>query len=188
MDFLNGMFGKIAPDMCKLTMNGDIAVKTNNGYKSYDIKTGILTNCENFVFGMGGMDMFFLIPTNKVKVGDIIIANGKPKCVVKVEKNGITCINYETSVVETILPEHNVFMGNTYLYGKIVSIFGNVKKKGGSSKIMQYMMMSEMMKSNNSNNSNGLGAMLPFMMLSGKNNMFEDMFDFAEDDTEEEEE
>lgn len=30
---LNGMFGKIAPGMCRLSMNGGIAVKTANGYK-----------------------------------------------------------------------------------------------------------------------------------------------------------
>ena len=28
---LNGMFGKVAPGMCRLSMNGGIAVKTNNG-------------------------------------------------------------------------------------------------------------------------------------------------------------
>ena len=39
---LNGMFGKVASGMCRLTMNGGIAVKTSNGYKSYNIKTGRL--------------------------------------------------------------------------------------------------------------------------------------------------
>ena len=32
----NGMFGKIAPGMCRLSMNGGIAVKTDNGYKTYN--------------------------------------------------------------------------------------------------------------------------------------------------------
>lgn len=39
----NGMFGKIAPGMCRLSMNGGIAVKTSNGYKSYNVKNGRLT-------------------------------------------------------------------------------------------------------------------------------------------------
>lgn len=39
-NFLNGMFGKVGNGMCRLSMSGGIAVKTSNGYKSYDVKTG----------------------------------------------------------------------------------------------------------------------------------------------------
>lgn len=119
----NGMFGKIAPGMCRLSMSGGIAVKTTTGYKSYNVKNGRLTNCDSFVFDIGE-EFFFVIPTNKVEVGDIILVSGKPKCVVKSDKDTITVINYEDSTVETILPERHVFMGNTYFYGKIVSMFG----------------------------------------------------------------
>ena len=52
-NMFNGMFGKIASGMCRLSMNGNIAVKTSNGYKSYNIKTKTLTNCDNFVFNIG---------------------------------------------------------------------------------------------------------------------------------------
>lgn len=188
LNTLNGMFGKVAPGMCRLSMNGGIAVKTANGYKSYNVKTGKLTNCSNFVFDIGE-EFFFIIPTNKAEVGDIILASGKPKCVIKAEKNQLTVINYENSTVETILPERHVFMGNTYLYGKIVSMFGSdmFKGKNGSNKIMQYMMMSEMMKGGSGNNQ--MNSMLPFMLMSGGNgvsNMFEGLFDF--DDTDDEEE
>lgn len=183
----NGMFGRIESGMCRLTMNGNIAVKTNNGYKSYNIKTGRLTNCSNFCFNIGE-EFFFVIPTNKVEIGDIILVNRKPKCVIKAEKNQITVINYEDSTVDTILPERHVFMGNTYFYGKIVSMFGNniTGKKNGANNIMRYMMMSEMMKSMNGGNGssqNGFASMLPFMMMGGKmENMFDGMFDFNSDD------
>ena len=80
-NFLNGMFGKVGTGMCRLSMSGGIAVKTSNGYKSYNVKTGRLTNCDNFAFDIG-QDFFFIIPTNKVTAGDIIFANGKPKCVI----------------------------------------------------------------------------------------------------------
>lgn len=46
-NFMNGMFGKIGSGMCKLSMSGNIAVKTSNGYKSYNVKSGKLTNCGN---------------------------------------------------------------------------------------------------------------------------------------------
>ena len=110
----NGMFGKVASGMCRLSMNGGIAVKTNNGYKTYNVKTNRLTNCSNFVFNIGD-EFFFVIPTNKVEPGDIILVAGKPRCVTKAEKNEITVINYEDSTVETILPERHVFMGNNII-------------------------------------------------------------------------
>lgn len=188
-NFMNGMFGKIAPGMCRLSMSGGVAVKTSNGYKSYNIKTGRLTNCDSFVFDIGE-EFFFVIPTNKVEVGDIILIAGKPKCVIEVEKNKITVINYEDSTIDTVLPERHVFMGNTYFYGKIVSMFGNnfTGGKKGVNKMMSYMMMSEMFKGNNT--SNNTNSMFPMMMLMNGGNMsdmFGDMFDLNMSDDDEEE-
>lgn len=199
-NLMNGMFGKVAPGMCRLSMSGGIAVKTSDGtYKSYNLKTQRLTNCSNFVFDIGE-DFFFVIPTNKVEKGDIILVSGKPKCVIGVEDNQIRVINYEDSTIDTILPERHIFMGNTYFYGKIISMFGQdvFKGKKGTNKIMQYMMMSEMLKGNNSSN-NGMSSMLPFMLMgnsSGFGDMFSGMFDFdteadedlENDDKEEDEE
>ena len=190
-NMFNGMFGKIAPGMCRLSMSGGIAVKTSNGYKSYNVKTGRLTNCDSFVFNIGE-EFFFVIPTNKVEPGDIILVAGKPKCVVKAEKETITVINYEDSTVDTILPERHVFMGSTYFYGKIVSMFGNnfMKGKKGMDKMMSYMVMSEMMKGNGASSGNA-NSMLPMMMLMNGGNMsdmFSGMFDFDMSDDDEENE
>lgn len=185
-NILNGMFGKVAPGLCRLSMDGGIAVKTDSGYKTYNMKTGRLTNCDSFVFNIGE-EFFFIIPTNKAEAGDIILVSGKPKCVIETGKNKLTVINYEDSTVETILPERHVFMGNTYFYGKIVSMFGSdlVKGKKGVNKIMQYMMLSEMMKGSSGNA--GMNNMLPLMMMSGKTgNIFDGMFDFDVKDDEEE--
>ena len=189
MNFMNGMFGKIAPGMCRLSMSGGVAVKTDNGYKSYNVKTGRLTNCDSFVFDIGE-EFFFVIPTNKVEVGDIILIANKPKCVIEVEKNKLTVINYEDSTIDTVLPERHVFMGNTYFYGKIVSMFGNnfMSGKKGVNKMMSYMMMSEMFKGNNT--SNNTNSMFPMMMLMNGGNMsdmFGDMFDLDMSDDNEEE-
>lgn len=190
-EMFNGMFGKIAPGMCRLSMNGGIAVKTSTGYKTYNLKQNKLTNCSNFVFNIGE-EFFFVIPTNSVKPGDIILVSGKPRCVVSKAKDTITVINYEDSTVETILPERHVFMGNTYFYGKIVSMFGSDILKGGKgvNKMMSYMMMSEMMKSNGTSDMGGnMSAMLPFMMMSngGMSDMFDGMFDSLDEDDENEE-
>ena len=177
----NGMFGKIQTGMCRLSMNGKIAIKTSNGYKTYNTKTGRLTNCSNFAFDIGE-DFFFVIPTNKVAVGDIILASGKPRAVIGIEKNAIKTFCYEDSTIETIVPEHHVFMGNTYFYGKIVSLFGNsFGKKGGMNNLFKYMMLSEMMKGGNG--SNNMSNMFPMMLMMGGGNSFGDMFEglFDED-------
>lgn len=181
-NMFNGMFGKIQSGQCRLAMNGRIAVKTSTGYKTYDLKKNRLTNCNNFVFN--GMDeFFFVIPTNKAQRGDIILVQGQPRCVVKVENNQITVVNYENNTVETVLPERHVFMGNTYFYGKIVSLFGgtNFKGKNGMNNIMKYMMLSEMMKGNSGNNNNMFGNMMPFVLMSNNGmDMFAGLFDFED--------
>ena len=174
----NGMFGKVAPGLCRLTMNGNIAVKCSNGYKTYNVKKDTLTNVTNFCFNLGD-EMFFVIPTNKVEVGDIILVSGKPKCVTDVDKKVITVIDYENSEVRQVVPERHVFMGSTYFYGKIVSMFGNAFKNGkGLGNIMKMMMFSQMM-GGNSNGNNGFGQMMAMSMFMGnKENPFEGMFDF----------
>lgn len=183
---LNGMFGKLKPGMCRLSINGDIAVKTNSGYKTYNVKTGRLTNCDNFVFDVG-QEFFFLIPTNKVALGDIILVDGKPNCVLSSDKNSIRVINYENSTINTVLKERHMFMGNAYFCGKIVSLFNAGKGKGGMKNILSYMAMSEMMKGSAGTGGN-MGNLLPLMMMSGAGNgmfnMFENMFDEDEDEDE----
>lgn len=182
----NGLFGKIASGMCRLTMNGNIAVKCSNGYKSYNVEKGTLTNVTNFCFNVGD-EMFFVIPTNKVEVGDIILVGGKPKCVTQVDKKIITVIDYENSEVRQVVPERHVFMGSTYFYGKIVSMFGNAFKNGkGLGNIMKMMMFSSMMGGGKDSN-NGFGQMMAMSMFMGgkDNNPFEGLFDFSFDETEE---
>lgn len=202
MNCFNGMFGKLGAGMCRLTMNGRIAVKTTGGYKSYNVKTGKLTNCSNFVFNIGD-DFFFIIPTNKVDVGDIILVKGTPRCVIEVDKKTLKVMNYEDMTIDTLVPERHVFMGNTYFYGKIVSLMGSTAGKGkdGMKQMMQFMMMSQMMGGNTSGGIMGGNNMLPmmFMMNGGSGSIFDGMldgmFDFGSteepettDDEEEEEE
>ena len=106
---------------------------------------------------------------------------------IEAEKNRITVINYEDSTVDTILTERHVFMGNTYFYGKIVSMFGSgiAKGKDQMQNIMKYMMLFEMMKGNSGQpitggaSNSAMGSLLPLMMIGGSGaNLFDNMFDF----------
>lgn len=176
----SGLFGKIAPGMCRITMNGNIAVKCSKGYKTYNVKKGTLTNVTNFCFNMGD-EMFFVIPTNKVQIGDIILVDGKPKCVIETNKKVISVIDYENSEIRQVLPERHIFMGNVYFYGKIVSMFGNMfGKSGGAKNMIKMMMMSQIMGGNNgaSNGGFNIGQMAAMSMFMGGDNPFNDMFDF----------
>ena len=178
-NMFNGMFGKVAPGMCRVSMSGKIAIKTSSGYKSYDVNSGKLTNCDNFAFDIGE-DMFFIIPTNKVSKGDIILASGRPRCVIEVGKNEIKTFSYEDGTIETLVPERHMMLGKQYFYGKIVSLFGNMASKDkGMNNIFKYMMMSEMMKGNSNN-------VMPMMFMMNGGNMFDGMFDFDDEEDEEE--
>ena len=173
MNMFDGICGKVAPGLCRLSMNGGIAVKTRAGYRTYDPTAKRLTNCDSFVLD-AGEDFFFVLPTNKVKPGDIILSGGSPRCVLAVGETTITAINYEDATVETLLPEHHLFMGSTYLYGRIVSIFGRngVRGRKGAGRMMKYMMFSGMLKGKEG----GMAAMLPLMMgMKGGD------FDFMDD-------
>lgn len=176
------MFMRVQKGMCMLSPCG-IAVKTSAGYRSYNVKTGKLRNCDNLVFSFGD-GMFFVIPATRVKPGDIILNGGRPACVRQASPNSIEVINYETSVVETILPERHVFMGNTYFYGKIVSIFGDgssICGKGSVTRMMKFMMLGSLMGNDTENgimpaqgSQGGMGILLPLMLMKGEG--FDDLF------------
>ena len=180
-NLFNGMFGKVAPGMCRISASGGIAIKTSSGYKSYNVETGKLTNCDNFAFDIGE-DMFYIMPTNKVKKSDIIIASGRPRCVIEVSKNEIKAFSYEDGTIETIVPERHMLMGKQYFYGKIVSMLGNMmsEKNGGMKNFFKYKIMSDMMHGNSDN-------MMPMMLMMNGGNMFDGMFDFEDEEDDEEE-
>ena len=185
-NMFNGLFGRVAPDMCRLTMSGKIAIKTSNGYKAYDVKKNRLTNCDNFVFSLGE-DFFFVIPTNNVQRGDIILASGKPRCVLEVGKNEIKTFCYEDGTISTIVKERHVFMRKQYFYGKIVSLFGNFGDDSkGMDRMMKYMMISQMLKGSKDprTDTTDFTSLMPMMFMMNGGNFFEGMFDFSDVDDE----
>ena len=181
------MFSPVAHGYAKMGVNGQVAIRVGDTYKTYDINEGHLVDCDNFAFDMDGM--FWVVPTFKVERGDIIMVNGKPRCVIEVKEKTIKTFSYENSTIDEIVPEHHVFMGKTYCYGKIFSPFMNIDKSDNMmSNMMQMAMVSQMFGGNNSN-SNGFMGMNPmammFMMNNKNGNIFEDMFagafNFGED-------
>ena len=179
MDSIKSMFGSIRPGQFRMSMNG-IAAKTSSGYKTYDVDTGRLVNVSDFVFDVGE-DMFFLIPSNDIKRGDVIIANGLPAAVIKVEDNLITAFRYEDSTIINLVPEHLVFFGNTYFYSKVVSFFTLTGKKSMKD-MLPLMFMSSMFKgssplSNTFGSNNNMMQMMMMASMMGKGGMFDGLAD-----------
>ena len=187
-NYFSNMMGSFCVELpkgdCRLAMNGLIAVNVNtNGtpeYKTYDIKTGILTNCSDFAIEIDGS--FFLVPTLKVKAGDIIISAGSPCCVIKVNENSIRVFSYQRGTIEEIVPEHQVFMGNTYYYRKIfsplVSMMGGGK---GKKDLVKMMVLSSMF--GGGEKTNQICGMNPLMLMlmnsGGGKDIISEMFDGA---------
>lgn len=185
-NMFNGMFKPVAKGCCRMSMDGKVAIKTSTGYKTFDIKTNRLTNCDNFAFDMDSA--FWVVPTFKVSIGDIILVNGKPRCVISVGDTFIETFSYEDSTVDKVIPEHHVFMGKTYCYGKIFSPFMNMGKSNAvMRKVMQMAMMSQMFGGNATTSASmGMNPMMFMMMSNGDNpmtgmaDMFDGAFDFEE--------
>ena len=186
-NMFNGVMGKIKPGCCRLGMNGRIAIKTSDGYKTFDPKTGNVTNCSNFVLDVMD-DMFMVIPTRKLKEGDIVLINGKPMYILEVKaKNRVEAMNYEDSTIQTVIPERHAIMGRRF-YGKIVSLLGSgfgAGKGGFFKNMLKLKMMSSMLGGNN--NADGIlgGNGLAMMMLMGNGSMdglFDGFMDDEDDD------
>lgn len=186
----NGIIGKIKPGCCRLSLNGRIAIKTSDGYKVYNKETGNVTNCSNFVLDACD-DFFMVIPTRKLKAGDIVLINGKPMYILEVKaKNRVEAMNYEDSTIQTVIPERHAIMGRRF-YGKIVSLLGSgfgAGKGGFFKNMLKLKMMSSMMGGSSTSPDGGMfgGNNLAMMMLMGNGSM-DGLFDGFMDDDEDEE-
>lgn len=185
----NGIVGRIESGCCRLSLNGRIAVKTPDGYKVYNPKTGSVTNCSNFVLDLAD-DMFMVVPTRNLKPGYIILINGKPVYVLEtLSKNRVKVMQYEDSSIKEVIPERHALMGRKF-YGRIVSLFGNgfSKGKGGFFKnMLKLKMMGAMFGGGDDTEWTG-GNSLAMMMLMGGGSfdgIFEGICDDEDEDSDE---
>jgi len=170
-----GMFGPIEAGKCKLGMNGKIAINTPAGYKTYDAKKNRLTNVGSFAFDM--FNMFWLIPTNTLQVGDIILMQKGdrrvPRFVIKVDKGIITALDYEDNEIKQVLPERHILMGKVFFYAKIWCPFKGMVSNGNMFGQMFKMQLMGQMMGGMMNGGNVADACNPF---GGGNNFISQMF------------
>ena len=190
-EMLGGMFGPVPKGDCRLGLNGLIAVNVNTGgvpkYKTYDIKTGKLTNCSEFALEMD--ESFFLIPTTKLRPGDIIVSDGGPCCVIEAGENAIRAFSYQRGNIEEMVPERHLLMGGTYCYGKIFSPFANLMKgKNGINNAVKMMMLSRLFSDRGEGRGGGMDPMMLMLMAGGENGLLQGLFDGAFETDEDEKE
>lgn len=201
---VNGMFGKflkpIKPGMVRIGLNGELAVKSGSGYKTYNAKTKQLVNVQDFCFDIG-QDLFICVPTAKVKVGDIIVLDDPdapqgvaPKCVTALEDGKtIKVMDYRTNEIQTIVPERHFFLGKMFFYNKIHSLIpiGDLAGSKGTDKFGKLLGKMALMNAisgkgfnfgggsgdGEGNGLNGLAMMALFGGGLGGDN--EDLFDFS---------
>ena len=168
-------FGKVESGLCRLSMNGT-AIKTPSGYKTYDVENGTLVNCADFVFDIAD-DMFFVFPANDVQKGDLILLDCGPCCVIEKKDGQIKVFKYLDSTIAEVVPESYMFLGNTFFFSKIVSLFGNMVdgKSGDINNLMKIMVMGEMFKSGSSSGSK-FAEMLPMVMMMNSGLNFNSLF------------
>lgn len=175
-NLMNNMFVKIESGLCRLTIDNKIAIKTKNGYKAYNASDKTLINCDTFVLDISD-DYFFVIPATTVNINDIILINNIPRVIIDKIDDKLITINYLTNVKEELVPESHIFLGKTYLYTKIVSVFA-LMNGNAENNMAQYMLMSQLI-GNNFNN------ILPMMMLTNGGQIFNNLFGMMDNAKEE---
>lgn len=177
---LNKMFGdlqigKLENNKLAISPFG-LAIKTQNGYVVYDLETNEAKNVGDLVFN--DFSYIYLFPTAELKVGDIIMNNGKFVVITSVEE-GIKAVDVAEGTEITMITTKNIF--GMKLYVKAYNLMGNMTNKDGDigSNMMQMMMMQEMMSGGigGSGKSNLMEMMMMMQLMGGKGgNPFDQMF------------
>lgn len=156
---LNEICGKVAEGSVRLSMDGKLAVCTQNGYRVWDTEKKTMTNVQDLCLDIPGI--FFVMPSTKVVVGDVILLDGKFNCVIEVGESTIKAIAYADNQVKEFVPERRIFMGKTFFFGKVVNLLGNL---GGSGKLVKLTMLGQML---NNGGDASASQLMPLMLMGG---------------------
>lgn len=159
-------FDKLSNDQVALSMTGKIALKTSKGdFRSYDATTGSVQVHSIFpTFSIG--KFCFKMPTayDAIVAGDIIIHDNAFKHVVSVGALGIKAVNLNTGSLSTIKKEVHEGL-NMAFASKLVTMFGGQQADAVGAASFNPLMLAMLSKDGDSFG-DGLGDMLPFMLMS----------------------
>lgn len=180
-NFLDGKMGVIPNGFLALSYKGDIAVKTNSGYVTYDPDKKSFINVQKLAFSMGP-GAFFLVPTKAAKKGDIVVVKrGDTMTVYQVVEDysgegSAKLFNYFTGATEEITPERHVFMQKSYTFGKVISIWnlisgGNLKDSKGFSSLLKINLLTGGKMNFGFGEGSGMNNLLPLILMGKEKNI-----------------
>lgn len=140
-----------------MAFDGRLAIKRPNGdFVAYNPLTAEIENQSEFVFGEEMLSgMVYVMPSDKVDIGDLLVGNSGYIYVVSVE-DGVVGVNLTTGVVNEIVTEKHVLFGKN-MYKKVVSMLN----MNGTDNTMNPMMMMALLGDGDKKD------MLPMMMMMG---------------------
>lgn len=180
-NFLDGKMGVIPSGFLALSYKGDIAVKTNSGYVTYNPDKKVFVNVQKLAFSMGP-GAFFLVPTKKAKKGDIVVVKrGTTMTVYQVVEDysgegSAKLFNYFSGATEEITPERHIFMQKSYTFGKVVSIWnfitgGDLKDSKGFGELLKLNLLTGGKMNFGFGEGSGMNNMLPLILMGKAKNL-----------------
>lgn len=148
-NLFNFDFGPASSNQFRMSPYG-IAVRTqNNGWVAYNVKTGELFDVDIINFDVSKLIYKMPVALSAIQTGDILMHSGKPVFVRTINSDGtVGVIDYSNATVSNILPVKSPFGFN--FFTKVQAL---VDLTGATA-----------------NADNPFGNMLPFLMMSNKDN------------------
>lgn len=156
----NFEFGAVDGDIFKMTIDGNISIKSGDKYVIFDKETRALKDVSITSFNCNSLLYKMPTPISNIQEGDVILYNNKPYFAVSIINGGnmINVIDIEETTKTSIAPIQNMF-GFNYVT-KVCKMMNN---QTGINPIM-LMMLSQGNKLDMSN-------LLPLMMMNKEGSM-----------------
>lgn len=170
----NFEFGAVDGDIFKMTIDGNISIKSGDKYVIFDKETRALKDVSITSFNCNSLLYKMPTPISNIQEGDVILYNNKPYFAVSIINGGnmINVIDIEETTKTSIAPIQNMFgfnyvtkvckmMDNQTGINPIMLMMLSQGNKLDMSKLLPLMMM---------NKEGSMDNMLLLMMLSQGNN------------------
>jgi len=145
----------------KLTVQGAIAIKSGDKFKTYDAENSTTIDCTGFL--IDAKNLVMKLPVQDVSPTDIIFRNSKYYFIKSInENNEIIAVNITDGTLETLIPETNIFGMNFFV--KIVNL---MSATGTNNNPMMMFMLSKM---NDKNDNLDLSTVLALTSMNGNTN------------------
>lgn len=170
----NFEFGAVDGDIFKMTIDGNISIKSGDKYVIFDKETRALKDVSITSFNCNSLLYKMPTPISNIQEGDVILYNNKPYFAVSIINGGnmINVIDIEETTKTSIAPIQNIF-GFNYVT-KVCKMMDN---QTGINPIMLMMLsqgnkldMSNLLPLMMMNKEGSMDNMLLLMMLSQGNN------------------